>query len=62
MQSELLQLMGNRFPIGISARNGLWGDWEGIDGGFHASMRDDRLKKVNDFRTFLFTEPKPATA
>jgi hypothetical protein len=55
-------MMGNRFPMGISVRNRLWDDWEGFFGGFHPSTNDDHPSNVNDFRTFLFTEPKPATA
>jgi hypothetical protein len=38
-----------------------WHDWEGIGGGFHASVRDDLPSKCNAFKALLFTDLKPAT-
>jgi hypothetical protein len=55
-------MMGNRLLTGICVRNGLWDEWEGIDGGFHPSTHHDRSMKVNDFKASSFTEPTHSTA
>jgi hypothetical protein len=62
MQSELLHMMVDQLLLGVSAQNGLLGDWEGTDGGFHASMRDDLPPKCNVLKTSPFTDVKPALA
>jgi hypothetical protein len=54
--------MGDRLPVGISVRNGLWGGWEGLFGGLHAPARDEAPPKVNLFKAFLFTDVKAAVA
>jgi hypothetical protein len=43
-------MMGNRFPIGISARNRLWDEWRGTNGGLDLSTNDDPPLKDDAFK------------
>jgi hypothetical protein len=54
-------MMGDRFPMGISVRNGLWDDWEGIDGGLHPSTRDDPPSDINLLKAYTFIDHTHST-
>jgi hypothetical protein len=51
-------MMGDRLPMGISARNRLRDEFQGFSGRFHPSTRDDPPSKDGAFKALLFTEPK----
>jgi hypothetical protein len=59
---EHLQMMVDRFLMGICGGKHLWDEWRGLFDRFHTSMRNEAPSKDDAFRTFLFTEPKPAAA
>jgi hypothetical protein len=49
-------MMGDRFPMGISAQNGLWDEPEAFFGGGHHSTSDDHLSNVNVFKALSFMD------